>query len=106
MTIGFVHFATADPKIPKGDYTLKAFADPTGVGTVAARVELVDRQGAVAAEIPAQAEIHSMTVPEQARSARTFITVGPVGPIEPIQIWFRCPNGVCIRMPVLRPRRF
>lgn len=105
VNIAFAHFGIAEPKVPAGYYTLKAFADPTGVGTVEARVQLIDGQGGVAAELPALAEIHSMTVPEQARSQRSFITTGPAGQGRTV-IWFRCPNGVCIRFQTLRPRVF
>lgn len=45
-----------------------------------------------------------MTVPERARSLRPFITVGPAGSVEPTRdwYWFRCPNGGCIKVPILR----
>lgn len=103
VNIAFAHFATEEPKVPEGYYTLKGFADVTGVGTVPARVQLVDREGNVAAELEAEAEVHSLTVPEPLPFRQTFVTAQP-DRLGRLVIWFRCPNGVCFRIPILRPR--
>jgi hypothetical protein len=104
VTIGFAYFSTEDPKIPKGYYTLKAFADVKEVGTVAARVQLIARNGKVVTEIPAQADVFSLTVPPS--SAKKVVlttdagrhvaggapTLLPQGRI----ICFCCSNGECV----------
>ncbi|MFY9554886.1 MAG: hypothetical protein WAV20_18205 [Blastocatellia bacterium] len=109
VNIAFAYFDTKEPKVRRGYYTLKAYANVTEVGTVDARVELIDRSGRVAGEIPAQAEIHSLTVPPEAASRRTFVTTAtavqtPINPNRP-RIWFRCPNGVCIIVGVFTDTR-
>ncbi|HEV7890330.1 MAG TPA: hypothetical protein VGP08_06810 [Pyrinomonadaceae bacterium] len=111
--IGYAYFSTQEPKVPSGYYTLKAFADVDNVGTVAARVQLLDRSGKVAGEIPAEVEVHSLTVPPEAASLRTFVTATDdrvssqtqnIPGLRP-RIWLRCPNGVCFRIPVFAQRR-
>lgn len=104
VTIGFAYFSTEDPKIPKGYYTLKAYGDVKEVGTVAARVQLIARNGKVVAEIPAQADVFSLTVPPSSAKkvvittdARRHVTEGtpsllPQGRI----ICFCCSNGECV----------
>ena len=104
VTIGFAYFSTEDPKIPKGYYTLKAYADVKEVGTVAARVQLIARNGKVVAEIPAQADVFSLTVPPSSAKkvvittdARRHVAEGapsllPQGRI----ICFCCSNGECV----------
>lgn len=102
VDFGFAYFSTEEPRVPAGYYRLKAFADVTAVGTVKGRVQLLDRGGQVTAELPADVEVHSLTVPAEAATQRSFV----VGiPRERRQgIWFRCPNGVCIVIGTLRDR--
>ena len=104
VTIGFAYFSTEDPKIPRGYYTLKAFADVKEVGTVAARVQLIARNGKVVTEIPAQADVFSLTVPPSSAKkvvittdARRHVTDGasPLLPQGRI-ICFCCSNGECV----------
>lgn len=99
VTFAFAQFTTSEPKVAPGYYTLRAFANDIRVGSVKGRVQLVDRGGRVAAEIPAQIEIHSLRVPPGSNSS--FVTTAPGARRT---IWFRCSNGECIRFPVLRAR--
>lgn len=106
VNIAFAYVGTSVPNVPPGYYTLKAFADGSRLGTVDAKVQFIDREGKVAAEIPAEAEIHSLTVPAKAASLHTFVTTltrNSSTSVNQRVIWFRCPNGECIRFPVLRP---
>ena len=102
VEIGYAFISTEEPRIPSGYYKLKGFANPTQVGRVDGRVQLIDQGGKVAAELPSQVEIHSMTVPEEAARSRSFVTA--VVENDRHLIWFRCPNGVCFRFQLLRPR--
>lgn len=102
VDFGFAYFATEEPRVPAGYYSLKGFADVKEVGTVKGRVQLIDRGGKVAAELPAEVEVHSMTVPPEAANQRSFVAALTTGDRQ--RIWFRCPNGECIRIDVLRPR--
>lgn len=103
VEFAFAYFSTRTPNVPRGYYRLRAFADARGVGTVEGRVQLIDSAGRVAAELPAQVEVHSMTVPEGATDRRSFmIGASPDGQRQ--IIWARCPNGQCIRIIVLEPR--
>jgi hypothetical protein len=102
-TIGFAYFSTEDRKIPKGYYTLKAYADVKEVGVVAARVQLIARNGRVVAEIPAQADVFSLTVPPNSAKRVVLTTdrrhgaegTSPLLPQGRI-ICFCCSNGVCV----------
>ena len=102
VEFGYAYIATEEPRIPAGYYKLKGFAKPSQVGTVEGRVQLIDQGGRVAAELPSQVEIHSMTVPTEAARSRSFVTAVVQG--DRNLIWFRCPNGVCFRMQLLHPR--
>lgn len=102
VEIGYAYISSEEPRIPAGYYKLKGFANPSQVGTVEGRVQLIDQGGKVAAELPSQVEIHSMTVPPEAARSRSFVTAVADGNRN--VIWFRCPNGVCFRFPILRPR--
>ncbi len=104
VDFGFAYISTEEPRVPAGYYTMRGFADVTSVGTVKGRVQLVDRGGNVAAELPSEVEVHSLTVPAEAANARSFVTATNVG--DRILFWHRCPNGVCIRVPIFVPRRF
>ena len=102
VEFGYAYISSEEPRIPAGYYRLKGFANPSQVGTVEGRIQLIDQGGRVAAELPSQVEIHSMTVPAEAARSRSFVTTINDGNRN--QIWFRCPNGVCFRFPILRPR--
>lgn len=109
ITFAFAHFSTTEPKVPPGYYALKAFADDIRVGTVEARIQLIDRAGKVAAELPAEMEIHSLTVPPDSR--RSFVTTydGAAANVQPgtsIGVWYRCSNGQCLRRLIFVPQRF
>ncbi len=54
VDVAFAWIDTAEPDVPAGFYTLRAIADATSVGTVDARVQLVDEEGEVASELPAR----------------------------------------------------
>jgi hypothetical protein len=99
VDIAYAYFATKE--VPKGYYKLKAFANPTGVGTVDGKVQLIDQGGKVAAEIPAQVEIHSMTVPEGASSRRTNLMTFTDEKGQTI-MWARCPNGQCTKIVIIK----
>lgn len=104
VDFGFAYFSTEEPRVPAGYYRLKGFADVRAVGTVKGRVQLLDRSNKVAAELPAEIQVHSMTVPAEASSQRSFLTAITTG--DRHRIWFRCPNGECIIIDVLLPRTF
>lgn len=107
VTFAFAHFATQEPKLPPGYYTLKAFADDIRVGTVDAKVQVIDQAGKVAAELPTQIEIHSLTVPDGSR-ASYVTTTNPVArqlPGDRVGAWHRCSNGQCVPIWLFVPRR-
>ena len=103
VAIGFAYFSKATQDIPVGYYTLKASADVSKTGTIPATIQFVDRQGKVAASQQAVAEIHSLTIPPQASTRTSFVTIAD----EPrpssvsgrlvVVIWC-CPNGECFGM--------
>lgn len=103
VEFAFAYFSTRTPSVPRGYYRLRAIADPRGVGTVDGRVQLIDSGGRVAAELAAQVEVHSMTVPEGADTRRSYM-IGATTDGQRQIIWARCPNGQCIRIVVLEPR--
>jgi hypothetical protein len=100
VNIAFAYVAATEPKVPPGYYTIRAFADDIRVGTVPGRAQLIDRNGKVAAEIPGQVEIHSLTVPPNARTI--FVTTGGASPEGRIRLWVRCDNGQCFLFGVFR----
>ena len=111
VNIGYGYFSTAEPRIPRGYYTLRAYADVNDVGTIAARIQFIDRSGRVAAELPAQADIHSLTVPPGAASIRPTISTAsgrvteamrPMLPGGRIIVCFCCSNGVCVCFVIFR----
>ncbi len=104
VDFAYGYFSSQEPRIAAGNYTLRATADVRAVGTVKGRVQFVDRGGKVAAEVPADIEVHSLTVPAEAASRRSFVTTTIVA--ERLNLWHRCPNGVCVRTPIFLPRDF
>lgn len=102
VEFAYAYISMEEPRVPAGYYRLKGFARASQPGTVEGRIQLIDQGGRVAAELPSQVEIHSMTVPAEAARSRTFVTA--VADRDRSVIWFRCPNGVCFRTPVLNPR--
>ena len=104
VEFAYAYISMEEPRVPAGYYRLKGFARASQPGTVEGRVQLIDQGGRVAAELPSQVEIHTMTVPEEASRSRSFITSLNEG--DRTLLWHRCPNGVCIRTPILQPRRF
>jgi hypothetical protein len=102
VDFGYAYFATTDAGVPAGYYRLRATANVTATGTIPGRIQLIDRSGEVRGELPAEVEVHSLTVPAQLPFPRTYATAITDGPRQ--LIWMRCPNGVCIRWIVLRNR--
>jgi hypothetical protein len=103
VPFAFAYLSSGDIGVPAGYYTLRGRAEVSSVGVVDATIELLDRGGEVAGQLPAVAEIHSLTVPQPLPFERSFITSWPGDRGETV-VWFRCPNGVCIRTPILAPR--
>lgn len=103
VPVAFAYISSREVGVDEGFYTLRASADEIRLGTVDATVELVDRGDDVAGRIAAEAEIHATTVPARLPFETTFVTSRPDDLGRPT-VWLRCPNGVCIRIPVL-PRR-
>lgn len=102
VEFAYAYISMEEPRVPAGYYRLKGFARASQPGTVEGRVQLIDQGGRVAAELPSQVEIHTMTVPAEASRSRSFITAITEG--NRGVIWHRCPNGVCIRMLVFHER--
>jgi len=106
VNFAFSYFSTTVPNVPVGYYTLRVFADGSRLGTVAAKIQLIDQHGKVTAEIPAQVEIHSLTVPPNSRT--TYVTTSGEISTEPagqsIWVWHRCSNGQCVLIDILKPR--
>jgi hypothetical protein len=100
------------PNLPAGFYTFRVSASlatvqealkasggvppdttsPVGRPSVpGAKVELIDAQGRVAAVIPGQLGVFSLTVPPDAAKQRTVVE--PIIGGRYIIVWFICPNG-------------
>jgi hypothetical protein len=107
------------PNLPAGFYTVRVSASaetiraalkasggvppdttsPEGRPSVpGAQVALVDAQGQVAAVIPGQLGVFSLTVPPGATKQRTLVE--PIVGAQYIVVWVICPNGwaVCFRL--------
>lgn len=107
------------PNLPAGYYTFRVSASmqtveealkasggvppdttsPEGRASVSgAEVELIDAQGRIAAVVPAQLGVFSLTVPPEAARQRTLVepTIGA----RYINVWIVCPNGwaVCLQV--------
>lgn len=102
VEIGYAFISSEEPRIPAGYYRLKGFVQANQVGRTEGRVQLIDQGGKVATELPSQVEIHSLTVPAEAARSRSFVTA--LTENSRSVIWFRCPNGVCFRFDIMRPR--
>ena len=102
VEFAYAYISTEEPRISAGYYKLKGFVQANQVGATEGRIQLIDQGGKVAAELPSQVEIHSLTVPPEAARSRSFVTA--IAQDNRNVIWFRCPNGVCFRMPILRDR--
>lgn len=103
VDFAFGYFDTREINIPAGYYRLRAFANPTAPGTVTGRVQFINRAGAVVAEVPAEIEVHTMTVPPEAASQRSFVAA-VLDRQHQQGGWFRCPNGTCVRVIFMGPR--
>ena len=87
-----------------GFYTLRAFAEPRGVGTVPGRIQVINAAGEVAGEVPATIDVRSLTVPPEA--ARTAPSIAIIGvPVTPAhgptckygnKICYCCTNGTLV----------
>lgn len=89
--------------IPRGFYRLRAVAaEARRVGKVGGHVQLVDADGRVRAEVPAEVEIRALSVPPEAETQRTVLALtaepsreGREGFIVIGFCWL-CPNGVWV----------
>lgn len=63
---------------PAGYYTLRAFAEPRGIGTVPARIQVIDAGGRVATEVAGTIDVASLTVPPEAARIAPTIAVFPI----------------------------
>lgn len=87
-----------------GFYTLRAFAEPRGVGTVPGRIQVINAAGEVAGEVAAAIDVRSLTVPPAAATiAPTIAVIGfpvpaPQGPTCKFgnKICYCCTNGTLI----------
>jgi hypothetical protein len=91
--------------IPGGFYRLRAVAaEAREVGKVGGRVQLVNAEGRVVAEVPADFEIRSLTVPPEAQTQRTVLALtaepsrggGERQRLIVIGICWLCPNGMWV----------
>lgn len=87
--------STGSGDIPAGNYTLRATADVSEIGTMNGTIQFVDREGKVAASLPAAAEIHSLEVPETASTRRSYVTVTNDIAHQRRIIVYCCTNEVC-----------
>jgi hypothetical protein len=92
--------------LPKGFYKLRAIAfHAEKVGKVDGRIQLVDKQGRLAAELPAEVQILSLTLPPRSETRRTLISFGGGRCLNwvntsPVNVCVCCPNGVTVCMNV------
>lgn len=104
VDIAFVYLSTPTETVGEGYYTLRASSDVTKTGSLPSTIQFIDRNGSVAGKLTATAEVHSLTIPEEASTRRTFVTVRQdprpgvsnipkIGPIRVIVLC--CPNGEC-----------
>jgi hypothetical protein len=100
IDIAFAYVNIASLGAPAGYYTLRMYSDDVRIGNIKAKLQFIDREGKVAAELLTDAEIHQLTVPAGPRSI--FVTTmtpsgGQSG--NESMIWIRCSNGTCGHIP-------
>jgi len=79
--------------VPRGYYRLRAYADNVRLGTIPGRIELLDGTGRVVGEVLATVEVHSLTVPEEARRQVTQVSIRNREVNCPIRVCYLCTNG-------------
>jgi len=97
VDIAFLYSSATSGRFPPGYYTVRAFADVTRVGRIDGTYRLIDRQGNVAATLPAVMEIHSLNLP-QATARRSFATITEETNEQGLRIRITihcCSNGTC-----------
>lgn len=99
VDVAFTHLSSPTREIPAGYYTLRATADVSNTGTIPATIHFVDRDGKVAGQMTATTQVHSLTIPEQASTRRSYVTANDE--LQPngqrlIIIVICCPNGDCL----------
>jgi len=60
VNVGVAYVDSPGQSYPKGYYSLRAFANPTGIGDTEGKLQLIDTAGKVAAEMPATYTIASI----------------------------------------------
>jgi hypothetical protein len=99
VNVGFGYIESRRENIPHGYYTFRAIADVTGPGMTEGRMQLIDSQGRVAAEVPATVEVYTMQPPDPLPFQATDVTLVPVRPTGGrrcnygSEICYCCPNG-------------
>ena len=102
VDFAFAHFSRAAGDLPAGHYTLRASADVSKTGTFPATVQLIDKQRKVAGTLEAIVQVHSLTIPEQASTRRSFVTISGAPDQKEegsTHIVVCCPNGYCVEVP-------
>lgn len=103
--VAFLYLDNNDPKIPAGFYRVRVSAPVTQLGKVRGTTQLIDRQGRVALELPADVDVKSMTLPDPRPFPHTGINVEtrfadpdsfPPDPQPLLIVVIICPNGVVI----------
>lgn len=97
VDVAFLYSSATSGRFPPGYYTVRAFADVTKVGRIDGTFELIDRQGNVAAKVPATMEIHSLGIP-QGTARRSFATITEETDAQGLRIRitiYCCSNGTC-----------
>jgi hypothetical protein len=94
---------TSRVRIPKGFYKLRAFADEVRqVGKVGGHVQLMNAEGRVLAELPADVDIRSLILPPEAATERTLLTINTSSAGTEsasdyvVVICFHCSNGAWV----------
>ena len=99
-------------KVAKGFYRVRAVADDVQrVGKTGGHVLLVNAQGRTVAELPADVDIFSLTLPPEAKTERTYLALKTdqsgtgVQAAYVILICWHCANGavVCLRLNISLP---
>ena len=102
VNVCVAYFDMPGQKFPKGFYKIRAVAEVRQVGRIDGRAELINEKGEIVATLPGKVEVQSMTVPENAASRLTAVTLCAgaacnVGDVTPPIAGFwacqTCPNG-------------